>query len=138
MSEKQEKKPLSSRKIESMRPGDQIMSDMGENRGLRISCGKAGTKSFFYRYSSPITKKLVQVNIGRFPSLTLAEARLKLYELKNIRRAGRCPATELKVQKEKDLLIQEKLSTKLTVKKMIDIYLTQYIDDRIVNGQIIR
>ncbi|NOQ90421.1 MAG: hypothetical protein GQ549_05700 [Gammaproteobacteria bacterium] len=64
MSEKQEKKPLSSRKIEAMKLGDPIMSDIGENRGLRIICGNAGTKTFFYRYTSPLTKKLAQVKPG--------------------------------------------------------------------------
>jgi len=137
MSEKQVKKPLSSQKILKMSPGDRIMTDTGENRGLRIGCGNAGTKSFFYRYKSPITKKLVQVNIGRFPALTLAEARVRLQELKNMRGEGRCPATELKVKKVEKVLIEEKLNTELTVKEVIDIYLTEYIDDRLVNGKVI-
>ncbi len=51
MSEKQEKKPLSSRGIEAMKPSKSIISDTGENRVLRVICGNDGTKTFFYRYT---------------------------------------------------------------------------------------
>jgi hypothetical protein len=48
------------------------LSDVGENRGLRVSCGAAGTKSFFYRYKSPLTGKLVQMKLGSFPVMSLS------------------------------------------------------------------
>lgn len=137
MSEKQEKKPLSSRKIEAMKPGEPIMSDAGENRGLRIICGNAGTKTFFYRYISPLTKKLTQVKLGNFPLLSLAQARLDLQELKIIRGDGRCPATELKKKKEEDAAFQKKVSAEVTVKDIIDSYLTEHIEDRMINGKLI-
>ena len=35
-----------------------------------------GVKTFFYRYTSPITSKLVQVKIGKFPETSLAETAL--------------------------------------------------------------
>lgn len=44
-----------------MKPGDKDKADIGENRGLRVSCGATGVKSFFYRYTSPVTGKLAQV-----------------------------------------------------------------------------
>ncbi len=67
-------------------------------------------KTFFYRYTSPITLKLVQVKVGNFPEVSLAEARLKLQELKQIRRQGRCPRTEAKEQREHE---QERVAEKL-------------------------
>jgi hypothetical protein len=36
---KLDKRPLSSKAIEAMKPSDKIMSDSGENTGLRIKCG---------------------------------------------------------------------------------------------------
>ena len=42
-----EKRPLDSSKIKMMKPKDKDISDTGENSGLRVSCGNAGTKSFF-------------------------------------------------------------------------------------------
>jgi len=86
MATSQNTKPLSSRTVEVMKPGDKIKADTGENTGLRVKCGATGVKTFFYRYTSPITSKLVQVKIGHFPEISLAEARLKLHELKQIRR----------------------------------------------------
>ncbi|MBQ0747304.1 MAG: DUF4102 domain-containing protein [Marinobacter sp.] len=58
-----------------------------------------GGKSFFYRYTSPVTNNLVQMKIGSFPTTSLAEARVKLAELKTIRQEARCPATEQKAPK---------------------------------------
>ncbi|MEW8056356.1 MAG: tyrosine-type recombinase/integrase [Candidatus Thiodiazotropha sp.] len=135
-------KPLSSRTVEVMKPGDKIKADTGENSGLRVKCGATGVKTFFYRYTSPITSKLVQVKIGHFPETSLAEARLKLHELKQIRRQGRCPRTEAREQRQQEKK-QEKARVEpveklFTVKDLVELYLTQYIEDRkSPNGRII-
>ena len=128
-------KTLTSAAISSMKPNDKDLADGGENRGLRVTCANAGTKSFFYRYTSPITNKLTQIQIGRFPSTSLAEARVKLKVLKDIRREERCPAQELKEAKQKKLEEQSKASSTMTVKDVVDLYLKQYIEDRFVDGK---
>jgi len=51
-----------------------------------VTCGATGVKSFFYRCISLLTGKFAQVNIGNFPQTSLAAARLKLNELKLLRR----------------------------------------------------
>lgn len=71
---------LSSRALETMKSDGSDKADVGENRGLRVSCGKTGVKSFFCRYTSSVTGKLVQVKIGNFPQVSLAIARTKLHE----------------------------------------------------------
>ena len=53
-------------------------------------------EKFFYRYKSPITNKLLQMKIGTFPTLSLADTRVRLQALKEIRREGRFPASEFK------------------------------------------
>ena len=93
MLRKQNNKPLSFRAIDSMKTVSKDLSDVGENRGLRVSCGAAGTKSFYYRYKSPLTGKLLQMKLGTFPVMSLSKARQKLELLKSIRKSGRCPAT---------------------------------------------
>ena len=40
------------------------------------------------------------MKIGSFPTTSLAEARVKLAELKTIRQEARCPATEQKAPKQ--------------------------------------
>jgi len=128
-------KPLSFATINSMKPYDKDLADIGENRGLRVTCANAGTKSFFYRYTSPITGKLTQIQIGRFPLISLAEARVELLKLKDIRRAGRCPAQELKQKKLEEKEQKKQASLKMTVKNVVDLYLKQYIEDRFVDGK---
>ncbi|WP_413445013.1 hypothetical protein [Dickeya zeae] len=56
---------------------------------------------FSCRYTRPITSKLAQAEqIDNFPQTSLAAARLKLNELKLLRQEGRCPASELKQEKQ--------------------------------------
>lgn len=139
MSQNPPAKPLSTKAIEAMKPKCKDRSDTGENIGLRVFCGATGIKTFFYRYSSPVTHKLVQLKIGNFPQTSLSEARVKLQELKQLRQLGRCLTTELK--EEKQYKKQEQLQpqeTKLTVKALIELYLVERIEDRKVkDGKII-
>lgn len=122
---------MSSKAVEMMKPGDKNKADTGENRGLRVTCGASGIKTFFYRYTSPVTNKLSQVKIGSFPQTSLAMARMKLQELKLIRNEGRCPASELKDEKQR--LLEESQKPKapvLTVEGLVELYLTERIEDR--------
>ena len=139
MTDKPAGKPLSSKAIEMMKPTDKNKADTGENRGLRVTCGASGIKTFFYRYTSPVTNKLSQVKIGSFPQTSLAMARMKLQELKLIRSEGRCPASELKDEKKR--LLEESQKPKaavLTVEGLVELYLTERIEDRKSNdGKII-
>jgi len=132
-----ERKPLNAASIKAMKVGDKDLSDIEENEGLRVSCGKGSTKSFFYRYKSPITDKLCQIKIGRFPSTSLAEARVELQALKDMRQEMRCPATEQKQAKKDKALKEHKLSARMTVEEVVELYLSQYIEDRKVNGKLI-
>lgn len=139
MKDKQPAKPLSTKAIEAMKSFDKDKADTGENTGLRITCGATGVKTFFYRYSSPITGKLIQLRIGHFPQISLAIARTKLQELKQIRREGRCPATENKEAKQRLLEESQKQQTpELTVAALVELYLTERIEDRkTTDGKII-
>ncbi|HMU66612.1 MAG TPA: tyrosine-type recombinase/integrase [Cellvibrionaceae bacterium] len=132
-------KALTSRAIEAMKPASKELADSGENRGLRVTCGAKGIKTFVYRYRSPLTRKLVQISIGHYPTVSLAEARLKCSELKLIRANGRCPATEQRERAAVEAKInQEKnLSATFTVRDMVELYLTQHIEDRKVDGRVI-
>ena len=46
MAGKQEGRPLSFKAVEMMKPGDKDKADVGENRGLRVSCGATGLSLF--------------------------------------------------------------------------------------------
>lgn len=69
---------LSALAIKKMKAGDADKSDIGEYIGLRVTCSKAGAKSFVYRYRSPIDNSLKKITLGSFPVMSLAEARVSL------------------------------------------------------------
>lgn len=140
MTTRQGSKPLSSRTVETMKPDDKHLSDTGEYRGLRVRCGQTGVKTFFYRYNSPVTGKLTQIKIGHFPETTLADARKQLEDLRRLRRNGQCPAM-LKKEADKEAKIASMNAanmTEFTVDDLIELYLTQYIEDiKAPNGKLI-
>ena len=136
MAVRKDSKPLSTMALKVMKPGDKVLVDTGENTGLRVRCGRGGTKTFYYRYTSPITKKLAQIVIGHFPTMPLAEARQRLQVLKQARKEGRCPASEQKSEEQR-LKNQAAQDVGFTVKQLVEFYLTEYIEDRIVNGKLV-
>ena len=130
MAAPQNSKPLSYKAIESMKPGDKDKVDIGDYRGLRVACGKTGKKSFYYRYNDPLNpRKQKQVTLGVFPAMSLEEARTKFKELKLMRHQGICPATELSAVKVK-LEQEPEVVAPFTITDMIELYLTEHIEDR--------
>lgn len=126
---------LSARAIDKMKIGDAIKSDIGEYTGLRVVCGKTGLKSFVYRYRSPIDNSLKKITLGNYPHMTLAEARIELQRLKLLRSKGVCLASERKKEKLEVKQKKEKLSVFnkiLTLKDVVDLYLTEVIEERVV------
>jgi hypothetical protein len=57
---------LSALAIKKMKAGDADKSDIGEYIGLRVTCSKAGAKSFVYRYRSPIDNPLKRSPLAHF------------------------------------------------------------------------
>lgn len=129
---------LSARAIDKMKIGDSDKSDIGEYTGLRVVCGKTGLKSFVYRYRSPIDNSLKKITLGNYPHMSLAEARIELQRLKLLRTQGICPVSERKEgklaskQKKKDSAAVIKA---LTLKDVVDLYLTEVIEDRVITDQ---
>ena len=72
---KQEGKPLSFKAVKMMKPGGKDEADVGENRGLRLSCGATGMKSFSYRYASPRLVNLFSLKLVTFHNFS----RLHIY-----------------------------------------------------------
>jgi len=129
---------LSARAIDKMKFGDSVKSDIGEYTGLRVVCGKTGLKSFIYRYRSPIDNSIKKITLGNYPNMSLAEARIELQKLKLLRSQGVCPISErkgekaLNKQKKEESLAPIKT---LTLKDVVDLYLTEVIEDRVIVDQ---
>ncbi|ELU8562334.1 integrase [Vibrio parahaemolyticus] len=133
MAESKNSKPLTNRAIETLTTKKGVVADVGENRGLRIACGKTGRKTFTYRFRSPENEgKITQIKLGVFPELSLEQARIKLREFKAMRDAGICPKAELDRIEEERRKSEQKGSVKqIRVKDIVDLYLEQYIEDRV-------
>ncbi|MCT9166205.1 integrase [Acinetobacter baumannii] len=128
---------LSARAIDKMKIGDPDKSDIGEYSGLRVTCGKTGLKSFVYRYRSPIDNSLKKITLGNYPNMSLAEARVELQRLKLLRLQGICPVSERKKEKHisKQKVESENIIRSLTLKNVVDLYLTEVIEDRVIIDQ---
>jgi len=131
---KLEGKSLTDVAVKGMKAG-QLLTDAGDNLGLRVRCSTKGVKVFFYRYRSPDTGKLKQYKIGAYPNTSLAEARHKLSILKAKRKDGICPVSEREnernEQKRQEQAEQlEKQVLKVTIQNIIDTFLREYIDDK--------
>jgi len=79
------------------------------------------------------------MKLGTFPEMSLSKARQKLERLKAIRKSSRCPATEKRDTDKAEIETKAELQKQqdFTVESLIDLYLAQYIDDKIVNGKVI-
>jgi len=133
--EPKSKSALSARAIDKMKSGASDLSDIGENSGLRISCGTTGKKSFFYRYRSPLNNQITQIKLGTYPEMSLAEARVELRRLKIERRAGICPKQKMEqTKKEAKALFdaQSVILERITLRDMVEKYLSEVIEDRYV------
>lgn len=120
-----------------MRPGDKDKADIGENTGLRVTCGSTGTRTFYYRYMSPESGRLTQVKIGNYPDIGLAQARVELARLKAIRKSGVCPKAEsvraqLLEREQAAEVHRQAAEAAFTLKDLVDLYLTEIIEDRMV------
>jgi hypothetical protein len=63
-------------------------------RGFGATIAPSGTKTFFLSYTSPEDGKRKQIAIGRFPAMSLKEARLSAGKLRAEVNDGKDPAVE--------------------------------------------
>ena len=69
--------------------------------GLQVTIRPTGTKAFEFRYTSPTTKRKQKIVIGKYPLMSLLEAREKRFELMKIISLGKDPKEEREAQKNK-------------------------------------
>lgn len=88
-------------------------------RGFGLTVAPSGTKTFFLSFTSPEDGKRKQVALGRYPTLTLKEARLKAVKLREAVNSG----TDIAVEKKREInrrLAQRALGT---LGDLIDLYI---------------
>lgn len=85
---------LNDRKIKSLKPG-QAKSDGG---GLNAKCTSTGTVSFLFR--KMVADEMVNIGLGSYPDVTLAQAREKAERIRAAIDAGEDPRAALKVSRK--------------------------------------
>lgn len=71
-----------------------------EGGGFGILVYPTGTKSWIYRYK--INNKKDFIIFGHYPQMSLSEARVRFYELREIRRTGKNPKTLIQLDQERE------------------------------------
>ena len=74
--------------------------------GLQITIRPTGTKAFEFRYTSPTTKRKQKIVIGKYPLMSLMEAREKRFELMKTIAQGKDPKEEREAQKNKGVTVK--------------------------------
>ena len=100
-----------------------------------MTVAPSGTKAFFLSYTSPEDGKRQQVAIGRFPEMSLKDARMKAGEIRKAVDRGHDPANE------KEHAIQHRIEQRSlgTLGDLIDLYIADLeIDGKRTAGEVRR
>jgi integrase len=76
-------RPLTNTEIKQAKPKDKEYN-LADGAGLALRVKPSGTKSWFFNYSHPHTKKRNSLSLGSFPNLSLADARRKAEEYRSL------------------------------------------------------
>lgn len=91
-------KPLSDAEIKKSKPQDKEYV-LYDGDGLQLTIRPNATKVWEFRYKSPVSNKYQKITIGKYPIVTLAEAREKRFELQKMLFSGIDPKMDRDKQK---------------------------------------
>ncbi|OOF62133.1 preprotein translocase [Rodentibacter pneumotropicus] len=91
--------PLNNTKIEKSKPKE-TEYNLSDGEGLHLRIKPSGSKIWLFNYVSPITKKRTNLRIGKYPEISLADARLKRSEYRTLLAQGIDPQALKKQQKQ--------------------------------------
>ena len=86
-------------------------------QGLYLQVSKQGTKSWLYRYTSPLTQTRREMGLGSFNFVSLAQARQYAIEAKRLVINGQDPIEE---RKKEQIKVQLKQARNLTFKEIAE------------------
>lgn len=101
--------------------------------GLRLEA-TASTRSWTYRYKSPVDSKMRQVKIGTWPAMSYHAAVVEWEKLRDVRAAGQDPSEQRRAAREAEAQAQEArraaAARRVTVRRICDQYLEEHIEAR--------
>lgn len=109
-----------------LQPGQHIMVDGCP--GLRLEATET-TRTWTYRFKSPVDGRMRQKKIGRWPAVSLAKAALEWEALRDLRESGADPALAEKESRAQQVVkAAEKRDGVYTVGRLVEDYLKGHID----------
>jgi len=76
-------KPLTNTEIKQAKPRDKEFN-LSDGQGLALRIKPNGSKLWLFNYSHPFSKKRINISLGDYPSLSLADARHKRREYRSL------------------------------------------------------
>lgn len=114
------------KKAKALAPGEAIIVD--DAPGLRLKATES-TKTWTYRFKSPVTGGMRQVALGQWPSMTYAQALGAWSDARDLRATGVDLADRKREKRAQKQVAQEKRvkDSRYTVRKLIDEYLDEHV-----------
>jgi len=101
--------------------------------GLRLEA-TATTRSWTYRYKSPVDSRMRQVKIGTWPAMSFHSAVVAWEKLRDARAAGEDPADQKRAARqaeaEERAVRQAAAAKRITIRRICDQYLEEHVDRR--------
>ncbi|MEH6436674.1 tyrosine-type recombinase/integrase [Massilia sp. DD77] len=101
--------------------------------GLRLEA-TASTRSWTYRYKSPVDSRMRQVKIGTWPAMSYHSAVVAWEKLRDIRSSGEDPSDQRRAARQAEQAEREAqreaASKKVTIRRICDQYLDEHVDPR--------
>ena len=76
-------KPLTNTEVKQAKPREKVYT-LSDGGGLQLRVKPNGTKLWLFDYLRPYTKKRTSLSFGSYPSLSIADARVKREEAKEL------------------------------------------------------
>ena len=95
--------PLSDTKIKTIKADPAKVQKLSDGNGLFLIISKAGDKSWRFDYSRPYTKKRNSISFGSYPTVSLADARIKREDARTLLSQNIDPHVE-KIRIENEIL----------------------------------
>ncbi|WP_456404335.1 tyrosine-type recombinase/integrase, partial [Thiolapillus sp.] len=91
---------LTATEVDKAKPEEKLRR-LNDGQGLYLEITPAGVKWWRYRYRKPDTGKDTMLSLGKFPAVTLSQARKRRMEAEELLQAGIDPAAQKKMEKAK-------------------------------------
>jgi integrase len=99
--------PLTDTKIKTIKADSAKVQKLSDGNGLFLIISKTGDKNWRYDYSRPYTKKRNSLSFGSYPTITLADARIKREDARTLLAQNIDPHSE-KIRVENEILSANK------------------------------